>query len=106
MDYEPHSLESSPRARHTPGPIAQQHEKKEFVVFPKDGKNVAALEKTEQYLKVITETTELYSYRNRFGSLTHWLVEATDSQLKFIVEDEGISSVEENIEVLLPDEAL
>ena len=104
MIYEPRFLELAPQARHFPGPVVQEDERKEFVVFPKDGKNEVALKKTEQNLKMITETTELDSYRNRVGSLTHWLVEATDSQHKLMVEDQGVSGVEENVEVLLPDE--
>jgi hypothetical protein len=83
--------------------IAQRDDKKERVVFPKDGKYEDALRKTEDHIKNITKTKDpIYSYRNRFKALSHWLVNATDSQQKLIREDEGVLDVEENIEVFTP----
>ncbi len=83
--------------------IAQRDDKKEYVVFPKDGKNEDALRKTEDHIKNITETKDpIYSYRNRFKALSHWLVNATDPQQKLIREYEGVLDVEENIEVFTP----
>jgi len=80
--------------------IAQRDDKKEYVVFPKDGENEDALRKTEDHIKNITETKDpIYSYQNRFKALSHWLVNATNSQQNSIREDEGVLDVEENVDV-------
>ena len=85
--------------------MANTDDKKEYLIFPKNGKNEAALKKTEDNIKKITQVNSVYSYRDVQNALLHWLVPVTDSQQKSIREDEGVDGVEENVIAFAPEAA-
>ncbi|KAK4692620.1 tRNA (guanine-N7-)-methyltransferase, partial [Lecanoromycetidae sp. Uapishka_2] len=69
---------------------------KEWRVYPEDGTNEIQLATTEESLKRIAGTDDLYSYRDTNNSLRHWLLLVTQPQLSEIRKLEGVISTEEN----------
>ena len=68
----------------------------EYIVWPKDGSNKDAVAKTGDFLKQLTQQPNIYSYTDYKGSLMHWILNATDSQVQSIKGNDGVASVEQN----------
>jgi hypothetical protein len=69
----------------------------EWIVSPKDGFNKDAIANTTDFLKQLTNQSEIWSYTNYNGKFVHWLVTANNSQVDQIRKREDVVGVEENI---------
>lgn len=78
------------------------HASKEYVVWPADGTNNAQLATTEESIKMVTNSTDVCSYRDIGKALVLWTVTATDSQISQIEANAGVLQVDENVEVGAP----
>ena len=92
--HEPPSRLIEPRS--DPGSLV------EYVVRPRDGNNTDALQKTEGFLKQLTQQSSIYSYTDRNGALRLWMVNTTESQVDTIKQNDGVASVDENAIVATP----
>ena len=69
----------------------------EYVVWPKYGNDMAAISKTEGFLKDLTQQSSIFSYSDSDGDLIVWAVNVTDSQVKAIQGNEGVASIDRNL---------
>ncbi|KAJ9656428.1 hypothetical protein H2201_008548 [Coniosporium apollinis] len=67
---------------------------KEYLVFPKDSTDEVTLSKTEEFLKQVTQSAQVYSARDFNKKLMFWLVDVTSSQPSEIQENDGSSNSE------------
>jgi len=77
-----------------------------YVLAPKDGHDKNACIKTEDFIKQVTQESSIYSYSSRKGKLLIWALTATDSQADTIREDEGVSDISPNVNVLIDNAAV
>ena len=75
---------------------------KEYAVWPADGFNDGQLATTEEFLKKVTNSTSVYSYKDIDKELVLWKVNATDPQISQIKANAGVKQVDENVEVGAP----
>ena len=79
---------------------------KEYVVWPKDGKDETQLTTTEKLIKSLLKLDKVYSYRDIDKELLFWKVKATDNQVKTLKDNVGVQDIEENKDVNEPDAAM
>lgn len=79
---------------------------KEYAVWPADGTNIGQPTTTEEFIKTVTKSTSVYSYRDVDKALVLWKVNATDLQVSQIKANAGIHQVDENVDVAAPNTAV
>ncbi|KAJ9668147.1 hypothetical protein H2201_001576 [Coniosporium apollinis] len=70
---------------------------KEYMIFPKNRTDEDAFSKTEESIKKVTESEEVYSLRDVDKELIFWVANVTSTQLSKIREDSGVLAAEENV---------
>ena len=79
---------------------------KEYAVWPANGTNNGQLTTTEEFIKTVTNSTSVYSYRDIDKALVLWKVNATESQISRIKANAGVHQVDENVDVAAPNIAV
>ncbi|KAJ9637176.1 hypothetical protein H2199_007462 [Coniosporium tulheliwenetii] len=99
-----HAAQSAPRESTDDGALSRDaaaensaEVAKEYLIFPKNGTDEDALSKTEESIKKITESEEVYSFRDVDKELVFWVANVTSTQLSKIREDSGVLAAEENV---------
>ena len=65
-------------------------------MWPKDGFNKDAIANTTDFLKQLTNQSEIWSYTDSREEFVYWLVNVTNSQLDQKKEREDVRAVYEN----------
>lgn len=68
----------------------------EYVVSPKNGSDQDAVAKTGEFLKQLTQQPNICSYTDITGSLMHWVLNVTDSQVQSTKGNNGVARVKQN----------
>ena len=74
---------------------------KQQIIWPKDGRDVETNSKTENFLKAVTQQTEIYSYMETEHKLLFWLANLTDSQIDTVRRNAGVDEVQEDTKDVL-----
>ncbi len=64
---------------------------------------MAAVSKTEGFLKELTQQSSILSYTDIRGDLMMWAVNVTNLQVKAIREHEGVASIDQNVVIAKTD---
>lgn len=75
---------------------------KEYAVWPVDGTNNGQLATTEEFIRTVTNSTSVYSYRDIDKELVFWKINATVKQISRIKANAGVLQVDENVEIWAP----
>ena len=77
--------------------LSDRDDKKEFIIYPKNGKDEIALKNTEENIKKVAQVQKVFSYRDVNKALLMWTIPVTDEQLQAIKKDNNVELTEENI---------
>ena len=74
---------------HIVGEWSDDTTKRQRIVWPQDSTDDVTNSKTENFLKELTQQTDIFSNKDSSNNPDYWLVDVTDSQVRIIKQNAG-----------------